>query len=958
MASPRLHLVAATPGGASLQAVLRSKRGSGTLIVTAFSPGRLRAAKEIVGDDPEVDFVEFGGLVGQFLALAGEAAGGLPGRGHIEAAVALGCQVLPESSIFHPVSHTGGFQALVTRKLDQLRGYGLESAQLKALSQEAEGELANKLEGLALIQAEAAHSLDLLGKHFNSARIRECIDLPTDMPFEAKIILLAGTSDDPTNLSWIPWAVQAGIDLTVLVDTHPTDDGMFEGAKNIAHALGVEPSYLLKVNSLTSQLFSKGTYDGAVQPLEVEVHAMPDPLAECEWALRIALQEIESGTPQEKIAIVVRRMDEYAPSLEASAVRLGVTLSVTRTMPLLAAGLPKFLLELLESLVEKEPTRLVHLLRSSYLGIPADDLAALSDLFREVRVDKADSWKTLADGLLARKDLIPWAGQLFRWRAEALGEPTTLAGWAERLRELGELPWLQRTFEGAEPTAVRDRYAMNVLQRCIAEMAAVQRVRDDHAMNLSGFKNRCRDRWEQEEVAIPRAEDGVAVVSSAESIGDAEVVMVLGMLEGVFPRRRSEDPILTDKELAWISSKIGHILPDSHRRAREERDEFFRVCSSASRRLILSYPQSGEDKDNVLAFYLAEVQELTKATTKAHSRKQWVPEQPISAADLRLKAALEGDREEPLANELRTDEASDFVRRQAGDRYTLRDLQTVLECPFRYVASGKLQLRSFRPQSRWNHLLGLPEKVNLPSTPNRETALRRLNEELDSLLSELYGEATPEDLVVMRLGGQRLIAEWVDREFYAREIWKRAAAQPDPKFDEELRSRFKTRDNQEVDLKGKFAGLSYHGSHRVLNLFVAHEPYQQRQAPTLLERLRDSDRFAFGMALAAIRDPKQGVGLEIDTGKGERRLILSPRPMPPPAVAKNLSVETIDEDERREWIDFVESQCRTALARLNKPSVDAQAGDYCKYCDMGELCRRSKAFSELGDPFEDGGEEQ
>lgn len=928
------------------------------MVVSAFSSSRLRAAREVVGETDDVDFIEFGSLVGQFLALGDGAAGGLPGRGHVEAAISLACEALPSASLFEPVASTAGFQSRVTQCLDKLRGYGLEAAQLGELSMEAAPDLAAKLEGLAFIQSEAARTLDLLGKRFNSERIRQCLDLPPEAPFNARIVLLAGSDDEAVNLSWIPWAVECGVDITVVVDAHPTDPKMFSGAANIVRFLGVDASYLPRANALTSRLFASTPFEGSASPLEVQVLAMPDPLAESEWTLRAALEEIQAGTPAEHIAIVVRRMEEYAPGLEASAVRLGATLSVTRTMPLLAAGLPKFLLELLESLSDREPTRLGHVLRSTYFGLSAEDQTTLDEAFREARRDRADPWKTLSESMVPLQDRFPWIESLLTWRAIGKSEPAPLAEWVDRLRDLGELPWLQRVFEGGEPTSIRDRYAMNVLQRCLAELAAVERVRNNTPLALSGFVRKCRERWDREDVAIPRGESGIAVVSSAGAIGHAEVVYVLGMLEGVFPRRRSEDPILTDEDLDWLSSRTGHPIPDSHRRAAEERDEFFRVCSAPTRRLVLSYPQSSDDKDNVKAFYLMQVEDLMGIKKpEVRSRQQWVPIHPISGADQRLLRALQGPRDEPLRNEFDGEEARDLVRRKSGDTYQLRDLQRVLECPFRYMAASKLGIHSLRPQSRWNRLLGLPEKVNLPATPDPETAHRRLTDELESLLAELYGETTEEDLAVMRLGGRRLIGEWVEREFRAREVWKRAAAQPDPTFDEELRSRFKTPDGQELDLKGKFSGLSQYGSHRVLNLFIAHEPFVDFRAPSLLDRLGESDKFYFGMALAAIRDPKQGIGLEVDTGRGDRRLILSPRPIPPPNAAKGLDVITVDEDERREWVDFVVSQCRTALARLSGPAVDAQPGDHCDYCDMGELCRRSRGFSELGDPFDDTGGE-
>lgn len=950
-----MQLVSATPGASTLEAIVKLKRRQGSVTITAFSGGRMRAAKEVIGESDDVDFIEFGSLVGQFLALAGGMSGGLPGQGHIEAAVELACAQLPEDSPFHACSLTPGFQKRVVQCLSKLRGFGIEAAQMEAFSKEAEGGLARRLRDLAVIERGAARALENLGKRFNSERIRQCCELEAEIPFNGSILILAGCEDDPVNLEWIKWAVQSGVDVTVVTEVHPASpDRFFVGGSNIARLLGAEPSPVLRANDLTAHLFASGAYTGTPTHLDVQVSLMPDPLAESEWILRAALEEIQAGTQPERIAILARRMEDYAPLLEASAIRLGITLSVVRTMPLLAAGVTRFLLELLEALSHREPGRLGWILRSSYIGVSFEDQDSLDKAFRNARRDRGDSWASLELEIESQSDRWPWLQQLLKWRTAARAEQATLADWAERLKELGELPWLQKVYEGAERTSERDRYALNVAQRCLAELASIEKVSGARLTSLNGFVRQCRQRWTREEVFMPRSPGGVAVVGSAEEIGPAEVVFVVGMLEGVFPRRRSEDPILSDDDLAWLSERIGHALPDSHRKAKEERDEFYRACAAPSRKLVLTYPQTDDDKDNVKAFYLTEVERLMGIThPEVRSRTEWTPPEPISASDQRLREALSEPHLDPEPKiELETEEAKELLRAKPRDPHTLRELQTILSCPFRYATAGKLGIRSNRPQSRWNRLLRLPESIQLPAQPDAGTGTKRLNESLEELLEELHGEATPEDLTMMRLGGRRLIGEWVKREFEARDLWRRGAAYPEPSFKEgPLRSRFKTRNGEELHLDGAFPGMSTIGSHRVLNVFLGHEPMEDSRAPTFFERLREADRFYLGLAMAAIPNPREGVGLELDVAGG-RRLFLTPRPIPPPAVSNSMTLSTIDEEERREWVNYVEEQCRIALVRLNKPEVDATPSDECRFCEMGELCRRSKEFSELIDPFE------
>lgn len=956
MALPRMNVIAATPGAAPLREIVGLVAKRGPVVITAFSPGRLRAAREVLGESA-ADYLEFGQLVGHFLALSEALAGGLPGRGHLQAAVSLACEAV-EDGPYAPAATTQGFQTRTIAMLDRLRGFGLEADQLDDLASKAAEPLSGKLRTLATIQRESAHSLALLGKHFNSERVRTCLELAPAASVPDRVIVLCGSHDDPVDLSWVKWAADCGVDVTAVVDDHPSNREVFPGAKVAAASLGEQPKPLHLPNELTGRLFSDQETPGSRRPLDVEVWAMPDPLGECEWTLRAICEQLASGVEPGAIAIVARRMEEYAPILEAAARRLGVTLSVARSMPLLGAGIARFLLELLEALASREPSQLRIALRSSYFGLDFAGRAGVELVFREARRDLTEPWRALETLAKGAADAPAWLGELLAWRTEALREPTSLAAWSDRLRDLGTLPWLARAFEGSGPTRDRDQYAMNVLQRSLAEMAAIDKIHDRKPMTLQALVRRCRVRWEREQVSLPRGVGGVAVVASAEEIGPADIVYVLGMLEGVFPRRRTEDPILFDDELAWISDQIGHRIPDSRRRAAEERDEFFRVCSAPSQRLVFSYPLAAEDRDNVRAFYLSEVERLMGIGESVRSRRTWVPEVPIAEADIRLAEALGAPREDPLPIKLESEQAAVKVRRVQGESYSLADLSRVLACPFRFLASNRLELRAHRPQSRWNRLLDLPKQVSLPAQPDHLTAIARMTERLDELVDDMAGETTPEDLAMMRLGGRRLISEWVAREFEARERWGRGQAYPGVSFEEGLRSRFKTRDGQTLELSGKFAGMSEISDHKVINLFMAHDPVAEADADNVHEKLRESDRFEMGMVLAAIPPAKAGVGLEVDVLGQQRRLFLTPRPTPPPSVTANLKLTTFDEEERRDWIRFVEEQVRIALRRLSEPDVEARPGDEtCRFCDTGELCRRAHDFGEIPDPFVDGEDE-
>ena len=78
------------------------------------------------------------------------------------------------------------------------------------------------------------------------------------------------------------------------------------------------------------------------------------------------------------------------------------------------------------------------------------------------------------------------------------------------------------------------------------------------------------------------------------------------------PKRRIEDPILNDEDRIFLHHHFSDLPPlkDSFSVARSERDLFIRLCSVAEKKLVFSYPQTDETKDNVPAFYLTELEKI------------------------------------------------------------------------------------------------------------------------------------------------------------------------------------------------------------------------------------------------------------------------------------------------------------------------------------------------------------
>ncbi len=963
MIRPGIQLVAITPGAANLRSILETQLRQGPVVVTAFSNARLRSARSLVPEDADVEFFEFGALVGQYLSALGGMPAGLPGSGHSLAAVAEACRGLDSSSAFYESGSTPGFHRLLERCLDELRGYGVEADELDMLAESADDSVVSQLRAMAFVQRESAQLLSVLGKKHNRARIQDCLELAPETDYKNRIVVLAGTDDAPDDVRWLQWAPKVGAQVTVVVERHFGNSAMFRGGFSIEERLGLAALPRMAASDLAMRMFAENPSDGRPTDLEVEVSASADTFAECEWALRMASTEIASGVKPEKIAILARRTEDYAPLLVAASNRFGLTLSIARKRSLLTNGLARFLLSMLEAMTNRDVRVLNTLFRSSYCGIDHRHLKEMEVLLKAAHANRVDPWGTLYSLLTPTETsaddnpALQGLKALLEWRKEALESPAPLAMWATRFRDLGDLPWLDTALSHDSPTVTRDEYAQNAMQRALAETAAIIRLKGANDLNFKQFVDLSRRLWENSDVTIPQTPDGICICASAEELGDIEVLYVLGMLEGVFPRRRTEDPILSDDQRHWISEQLGINLPDSRRRADEERDEFYRVVCAPSRKLHFSYPQTGDDRDNVKAFYLTEVQRLMDIPHPTiHPRSQVAPESGLDA-DIRLARALdETPKEAALPNALATEEATAIVREKPGAAYHPDDLQRVLTCPFQYLTQGLLELRSHRKGSRWSRILNLPKIVKLASIPERDVAAQLLLEKLDEVVGELYGETTDDDITLIRAGGRRLIREWVEREFEARDVWPRDEILSGPRFgDDALRNKITLEDGSKVEFKATYPAVSKRDGYHFLHMFTNHDPIDSFSSEkSTWEKLRESDQLTLGIALLSLNSdskPKQ-VGLEIDSTTGKRRLIMSPRSSPVPRVAHNFEVTAIDSTERTDIIKLVQQKTAVALARRRLPDVNAIPGDHCRYCDMGELCRRSKEFSDELDPFE------
>lgn len=943
----RVEVVSAIPGATSLEPIIRGFCRKPEGVVTAFSDALLPVCRAHVDDDCLVEVLSFDELVKRCLAMAGEEALPVAPSGHFEAAVAHACRDLPEGSPFRRTARFAGFHKACARTLKELLAWGVEPSAMAEASRAASPRLAAKLASLAQIGGEVERVLGLLGRQTHAAHLTASLQgVPERDGALDRLLVFAGAEEYPLRVRWLQWLAASGVEVTVVTDRHATGGDVFRGARRTEALLGVPPREIGPTNRLLLNLF--GT-PGDGPEIDVAIASAADPLAEVEWALRGALQ----AERPDRVGLYVRDLESYAPLVETAAKRLGVPVVVARREPLLANAFARLTLTALEFCASHDVRTLGPIVPSSYLDLSAAAQTRLVGGLRQAHRMRGLQWEALRTWAEEHEDEFPWLLKLLIWRHEKASTPATPAEWTSRLIEMMSLlPWHETASGTPSATQRRDSYAQSALQRTLFAHASVDRVTDGGVVPLEKFVLHCRTLWSAGDVSVPRAEFGVTVTASAEGLGDLDTLYVLGMLEGVFPRRRSEDPILTDEERRELNRlRPGEPpLQTSHEVAAQERDEFYRVCASARKALVFSYPQADDQRDNVPAFYLSAVEEAVGKVSKLdYPRTLLAPgvEACLSEADRRLREALDGPREMPSPVEIVSEKAKAAIRPPDDQPFTPGQLRDALQCSFQYVARHRLKLRAKRPAARWATLRSLPQASGLMRQPGTAEAEAALIAALEDRLEELYSEIPEWEMQLLRAGGVRLIREWIRREFGARTAWPKDDVSSNVGFGSNgLRDKMPGG----VRLEGVVPGVSTLDRYKVTHLFGS----GVKEGADLT----DTEKLYYGLYFLAMHDGEHEGALEVESMGGRRTLMVLTRAGRPLAsrVQEGLHVvdlSTADDPalSKRLFYEDVKRALARAVANVREPRIEANKGDHCDWCDYGELCRRAKGYGEEDSPF-------
>ncbi len=611
-------------------------------------------------------------------------------------------RLLPSGALAHfePVLNRPGFSRALARTLIELRWNDVAADELRALGAAGEAIAAT----LAQFDAELADAglidragmLKVATRAVLASRPPRFVGLP--------VVLLDPSVDSALDRDFI--AALAARSPSILA-TIPAGDAPVQmlleealGVRATALPPPANESIAPSLERLQAHLFAGTAPPERGVDETVTVVSAPGEMHECvEIARRIAA-EARRGVPFDRVAVLLHDPVRYAPYLQEALARAGIPAYFARGTRRPEPG-GRALLALLACAAENLSARRF----AEYLSLaqvpdpdrPRDDQPAISadaelaPLSLESDLEVEDN-ATLVDDIAAADPVpvidgtarAPWRwerllvdaaviGSAQRWkkrlaglgnelrarRAEIADDDARAAGLERRILDLAHLGEVAMPILSMLDTAPRDAawgdwlkflrelvdLAIRDREPVLAALAELEPMAPVGPVGLDEVRLVLNDRLGRLEAPRRvRRYGAVFVAPPSRARGmEFDVVIVPGLAERMFPRKLTEDPILSDSARARLSP---HLARNEQRRDAERLA--LRIAAGAAReRAMFSYPRVDLDqgRPRVPSFYALEIlraaegrlpgfDELANRTASQPTRLSWpAPANPADAID-------------------------------------------------------------------------------------------------------------------------------------------------------------------------------------------------------------------------------------------------------------------------------------------------------------------------------------
>ena len=428
----------------------------------------------------------------------------------------------------------------------------------------------------------------------------------------------------------------------------------------------------------------------------VRLHSAGGERAEVELAAASVLEQLEGGTPAGDIAVVFRSPERYASLVDQVFSAYGIPFSLDRTVKLGHTALGRGLLALLRCALPELGGTTADLL--TYLRSPGRlDVPGLADRLEADarRAGARDAGRARAMWE-ERNPRLP-LGELDALREAARNPASLLEELERRVEWLFSRPFLRRAHVFARDEADLPR-TFGAARDAIAQM---------RGLGASGPGPReLHDALEEMAVTLgdPPQPDRVQVTGPLEVRARRfEVLYLLGLQEGEFPRPARTDPFLTDDDRREIARVTGLALPVREDQLDRERYLFYVCASRAERLLVLSSRTSDEEGGpDQPSFFLEEVTDLLDLPDRPHASRGlsdvvWELDSAPTRQEWERAAAAAGPRVPPAVPERL--ESAELVRALVEDHPpSAGAIETYADCPVKWLLDRRLRPNALEPE--------------------------------------------------------------------------------------------------------------------------------------------------------------------------------------------------------------------------------------------------------------------
>ncbi|MCS7309209.1 MAG: PD-(D/E)XK nuclease family protein [Armatimonadetes bacterium] len=339
----------------------------------------------------------------------------------------------------------------------------------------------------------------------------------------------------------------------------------------------------------------------------VEIWEAPHLLAEAEMVAREIVRQHRQGVAWGEMAVLCRDISSVLPVLESVFERFGVPTQSFERKTLGEHPLVRTLAGLLHLHENDYPREgVLQWLKGGYL--PVDIFEA--DRFRSAAVRRgvragAANWLKLAERMEREGNPVAPLLRTLVESTQAIAQATEPLQWFAALQAT-----LQATHFGialhdeSEQEVLSD--AMEVAHQVLALLA------QDEAGTPADWAQAVEQAWKatpQRRGAAPRNAVWLLEAEGCRPL-HPRLAFLMGMQEGRFPRRLTEDALLRDADRKWLNAHVGTSLPLSIEDAQVERLVFYQAATCASQRVVFTYSRTEGDHDVPPSYYLRALREL------------------------------------------------------------------------------------------------------------------------------------------------------------------------------------------------------------------------------------------------------------------------------------------------------------------------------------------------------------